>query len=43
MNANWALQIADRAVILELGIKTAEGASAELMRDPKVQSAYLGI
>ena len=42
-NANWAMQIANRAVILELGIKTAEGASAELMRDPKVQSAYLGI
>jgi branched-chain amino acid transport system ATP-binding protein len=42
-NANWAMQIASRAVILELGIKTAEGASDELMRDPKVQSAYLGI
>jgi branched-chain amino acid transport system ATP-binding protein len=42
-NANWAMQVATRAVILELGIKTAEGASAELMRDPKVQSAYLGI
>ena len=42
-NANWALQVATRAVILELGIKTAEGASAELMRDPRVQSAYLGI
>ena len=42
-NANWAMQIANRAVILELGVKTAEGASAELMRDPKVQSAYLGI
>jgi branched-chain amino acid transport system ATP-binding protein len=42
-NANWAMQVATRAVILELGIKTAEGTSAELMRDPKVQSAYLGI
>ena len=42
-NANWAMQIAHRAVILELGIKTAEGSSVELMRDPKVQSAYLGI
>jgi branched-chain amino acid transport system ATP-binding protein len=42
-NANWAMQVASRAVILELGIKTAEGPSAELMRDPKVQSAYLGI
>ena len=41
-NANWAMQVATRTVILELGIKTAEGASAELMRDPRVQSAYLG-
>ena len=42
-NANWALALADRAVILELGRKAAEGRSAELLRDPKVQSAYLGI
>jgi branched-chain amino acid transport system ATP-binding protein len=42
-NANWAMRVATRAVILELGTKTAEGPSAELMRDPKVQSAYLGI
>jgi branched-chain amino acid transport system ATP-binding protein len=42
-NANWAMQVATRAVILELGRKTAEGPSVELMRDPKVQSAYLGI
>lgn len=42
-NANWAMRIATRAVILELGSKTAEGPSAELMRDPKVQSAYLGL
>ena len=42
-NASWAMQIAGHAVILELGVKTAEGPSAELMRDPRVQSAYLGI
>jgi branched-chain amino acid transport system ATP-binding protein len=42
-NANWALALADRAVILELGRKAAEGPSAALLRDPKVQSAYLGI
>jgi branched-chain amino acid transport system ATP-binding protein len=42
-NANWALALADRAVILELGRKAAEGPSVELLRDPKVQSAYLGI
>lgn len=42
-NANWALAIADRGIILELGRKVAEGPSAGLLRDPKVQSAYLGI
>jgi branched-chain amino acid transport system ATP-binding protein len=42
-NANWALAIADRGIILELGRKIAEGPSAELLRDPQVQSAYLGI
>jgi branched-chain amino acid transport system ATP-binding protein len=42
-NANWAMRVATRAVILELGRKTAEGPSVDLMRDPKVQSAYLGI
>jgi branched-chain amino acid transport system ATP-binding protein len=42
-NANWALRIADRAVILELGAKAAEGPASELMRDPKVQRAYLGV
>jgi branched-chain amino acid transport system ATP-binding protein len=42
-NANWALTLADRAVILELGRKSAEGSSASLRSDPKVQSAYLGI
>jgi branched-chain amino acid transport system ATP-binding protein len=42
-NANWAMRIADRAVILELGAKAAEGPASELMRDPKVRSAYLGV
>jgi branched-chain amino acid transport system ATP-binding protein len=41
-NANWAMRIADRAVILELGTKAAEGPASELMRDAKVQRAYLG-
>src|SRR5262245_57714570 len=42
-NANWAMQLATRAVILELGVKKVEGKSTDLMRDPKVQAAYLGI
>ena len=42
-NARWAMTLASRAIILELGRKVAEGLSSELMDDPKVQSAYLGI
>ena len=42
-NANWAMRLAQRAVILELGEKVMEGEAHTLMRDPKVQSAYLGI
>ena len=42
-NARWAMSLAPRAAILELGRKVAEGPTAELVNDPKVQSAYLGI
>jgi branched-chain amino acid transport system ATP-binding protein len=42
-NASWALAIAKRAVIMELGRSTAEGSAAELAQDPKVRSAYLGV
>lgn len=41
-NANWAMSIASRAVIIELGKVVAEGESAELMKSPKVRDAYLG-
>ena len=42
-NANWALGIAPRAAILELGRVVLAGPSRELLSDPKVQTAYLGI
>jgi branched-chain amino acid transport system ATP-binding protein len=42
-NAGWAMKVASRAAILEVGVKAAEGSSDELMRNPKVRSAYLGI
>jgi branched-chain amino acid transport system ATP-binding protein len=42
-NARWAMALASRAIILELGRMVAEGPSSEFMGDPKVQSAYLGI
>ncbi len=40
--ANQALAVADRAYVLETGRITLQGAGAELRRDPKVRSAYLG-
>ncbi|MFX5465019.1 ABC transporter ATP-binding protein, partial [Acinetobacter baumannii] len=40
--ANQALAIADRAYVIETGSLTLEGTGAELLADPRVQSAYLG-
>jgi len=42
-NAVWALAIARRAAILELGRVVAEGSAESLRADPQVQRAYLGI
>jgi branched-chain amino acid transport system ATP-binding protein len=41
-NARAALAIADRGYVLETGRIVGEGAAAALLRDPKVQQAYLG-
>jgi branched-chain amino acid transport system ATP-binding protein len=40
-NANQALQLADRAYVLENGVVALQG--NELARDPRVQEAYLGV
>jgi branched-chain amino acid transport system ATP-binding protein len=41
-NASRALQIADRAYVMESGLITLSGAAGDLMHDPKVREAYLG-
>jgi branched-chain amino acid transport system ATP-binding protein len=40
--ANMALEVADRAYVLETGSITAEGAASALAADPAVRAAYLG-
>jgi branched-chain amino acid transport system ATP-binding protein len=41
-NARRALQIADRAYVIESGLITLSGAAKDLLDDPKVRAAYLG-
>ncbi len=41
-NASKALQIADRAYVLETGSIAKEGTGASLLSDPAVRAAYLG-
>jgi branched-chain amino acid transport system ATP-binding protein len=42
-NANMALQVANRAYVLETGEITISGAAQDLLHDPQVAGAYLGI
>ena len=41
-NASRALQIADRAYVMESGLVTMQGRAADMLSDPKVRAAYLG-
>jgi branched-chain amino acid transport system ATP-binding protein len=41
-NAMLALEASERAYVIELGKVVMEGASEQLLKDPKVQSYYLG-
>lgn len=41
-NASGALEIADRAYLMEVGRIVLQGQAMELMKDNRVQSAYLG-
>jgi branched-chain amino acid transport system ATP-binding protein len=42
-NARAALAIADRGYVMETGRVVLAGTAAELLRDPQVQQAYLGL
>jgi branched-chain amino acid transport system ATP-binding protein len=42
-NARAALAVADRGYILETGRVVLSGAASELLRDPQVQQAYMGL
>ena len=42
-NAFGALQIADRGYVLENGKVTMDGPAPELIADPRIREAYLGI
>jgi branched-chain amino acid transport system ATP-binding protein len=41
-NASRALQIADRAYVMESGVITLNGPAQDMLHDPKVRAAYLG-
>ena len=41
-NATAALKMADRSYVLESGRVVAEGSAAEMLRDPRIASNYLG-
>lgn len=41
-NASRALQIADRAYVMESGLISMSGEAREMLSDPKVRAAYLG-
>lgn len=41
-NARLALQLAQRAYVMESGLITLTGSGAELMADTRVRQAYLG-
>ena len=42
-NARAALAIADRGYVMETGRVVLDGPAAQLLRDPQVQQAYLGL
>ena len=41
--ANLALQVADRAYVLETGQVVKSGTAEQLLSDPKLEEAYMGV
>lgn len=42
-NAYGALKIADRGYVMETGRITIEGSAGDLIADPRIRAAYLGL
>jgi branched-chain amino acid transport system ATP-binding protein len=42
-NANQALALADRAYVLETGVITHRGTGNEMLSNPAIKEAYLGV
>jgi branched-chain amino acid transport system ATP-binding protein len=42
-NAHWAMHLASRATIFELGRSVNTGQTEALLQDPAVRNAYLGV
>lgn len=42
-NANWAMRVARRTAIMQLGEKVYDDPSEALLEDPRVQTAFLGV
>jgi branched-chain amino acid transport system ATP-binding protein len=42
-NAMRALEMADRAYVMDSGLITLEGPAQSLLNNPSVQAAYLGL
>jgi branched-chain amino acid transport system ATP-binding protein len=42
-NARAALEVADHAYVMELGVITKQGSPAEIARDPRLVESYLGL